>query len=129
MPWSDLTIKKLKDKFTEDKDKPIFSKDYLKGVTSHVGIRITEDDVNRAIRTGVFKSGGLNNIGYPTLKQLLKKSEPGSSLSSAISDLANALLSNNVPNLVHWIESRTIPIKKTENLDPFKLAIFYEELS
>jgi hypothetical protein len=112
MPWSDQTVQKLKDKFIEDEDKPTFSKDSLKGIPSQNLIRITEEDVVKAICSGKSKSGGLNNIGYPTLKQLLKKSELGDALSSAISDLANALSSKNVPNLVHWIASRTIPIKK-----------------
>ena len=69
LPWSDSTTRNLKEKSRKDGETPIFSKIPSNKIQTQDVLKVSEDDVGKAIRSGISKSGGLNNIGYPTIKR------------------------------------------------------------
>ena len=83
------------------------------GKTSKTSIIITSEDIRNAIKTGKSSAGGINNMGYAQLKELIRSKE-SEMLTTAMSGLANTLLTKSVPNLNGFLSGRVIPLKKKD---------------
>ena len=58
------------------------------------------------------KAGGINHVGYHTVKNLIRLGKSGKSLIHELTNLANCLANKRIHNLSDFLATRALPIEK-----------------
>lgn len=64
------------------------------------------------VSQGNTKARGISHVGYDLVKSMSHLKGTGPELLKAIAETAMSLAIIRIPNLYHWMASRTIPITK-----------------
>ena len=111
MNCTDSVVAILKDKFPSS-DKVITTKDH-KGA-DFTSSKILPGTIFRAIMASPSKAGGINHMGYHTLKKLIRLGKSGNSLIHELTNVANCLANKRIHNLSDFLATRTLPIQKSD---------------